>query len=142
MKILVDADACPVIKYIERVAMKYDVSVILFSDTNHILSSDYSEIRIVDSGPDSVDFALIAECKPGDIVVTQDYGVASMALVKGAKAIHNSGRRYTDENINMLLMDRHIAKKERARKGHRVKSTPRPNVEGNFEKNFEELLKE
>lgn len=88
MKILVDADACPVIPTVERVAKKYDIPVTLLCDTNHVLESDYSEIRIIGAGADAVDFALVNQCKRGDIVVTQDYGVAAMALGKGAYAIH------------------------------------------------------
>ncbi len=52
------------------------------SDTNHVLSSDYSEIKIIGAGADAVDFALINLCHKGDIVVTQDYGVAAMTLEK------------------------------------------------------------
>lgn len=113
MKILVDADACPVVGQIERVAEKYDIQVILLCDTNHILRSEYSEIKVISAGPDAVDFALINLCVKGDIVVTQDYGVAAMALSKGASAIHQSGRKYTQENIDRLLWERHIARKQR-----------------------------
>ena len=92
------------------------------SDTNHVLSSDYSEIKIIGAGADAVDFALINLCHKGDIVVTQDYGVAAMALGKGAYAIHQSGRWYTNENIDRLLMERHMAKKARMGKGkHHLK---------------------
>ena len=110
MKIFVDADACPVVRIVEIIAKKYEVSVILLCDTNHILSSDYSEVMIVGAGADAVDFKLISLCHKGDIVVTQDYGVAAMALGKNAYAIHQSGKWYTDENIDQLLMERHIAK--------------------------------
>lgn len=110
MKIYVDADACPVVRQTEITAKKYSVPVVLICDTNHILSSDYSEVITADAGADSVDFVLINRCQKGDIVVSQDYGVAAMALGKGAYPIHQSGRLYTDENIDELLMKRHIAK--------------------------------
>ena len=109
MQILIDADACPVIKITEKIAMEYQIPVILLCDTNHILQSDYSTVKTISAGTDAVDFALINLCKKGDIVVTQDYGVAAMALVKGAYAIHESGRRYTDENMDRLLMERHLS---------------------------------
>lgn len=82
MRILVDADACPVVKIVERIA-KQD------------------------------DFAILNACTKDDIVVTQDYGVAAMILGKGAKGIHQNGRWYTNENIDQLLMERHLAKKTR-----------------------------
>lgn len=113
MQILIDADACPVVKITEKTAKEYQIPVILLCDTNHILQSDYSTVRTIGAGADAVDFALINLCKKGDIVVTQDYGVAAMALGKGAYAIHQSGRRYTDENMDRLLMERHLSKKAR-----------------------------
>lgn len=113
MQIFVDADACPVIPQVEAVAKKYNIAVTLLCDTNHVLHSDYSQVRIIGAGADAVDFALINICKKGDIVVTQDYGVAAMALGKGAYSIHQSGRWYTNANIDILLMERHIAKTAR-----------------------------
>ena len=78
MKIYVDADACPVVSIVEQVAGKYKIEVMLLWDTNHVLNSDYSEVKIIGAGADAVDFALINLCKKNDIVVTQDYGVAAM----------------------------------------------------------------
>lgn len=119
MKILVDADACPVKEIIEKTAFQFEIPVIMLIDTSHILHSDYSEIISVSQAPDAVDFALINRTDRGDIVVTQDYGVAAMALGKGAYAIHHNGRIYTNYNIDILLMERDIAKKRR-RAGERV----------------------
>lgn len=113
MQILIDADACPVIKITEKTAKEFGIPVILLCDTNHILQSDYSTVKTIGAGADAVDFALINLCRKNDIVVTQDYGVAAMALGKGAYAIHQSGRRYTDENMDILLMERHLSKKAR-----------------------------
>lgn len=120
MKILVDADACPVKDIIERIAAGNCLPVMMLIDTSHILNSDYSEIVLVSKAPDAVDFALINRTAKGDIVVTQDYGVAAMALGKGAYAIHPGGRVYTDNNIEVLLMERDIAKKCR-RSGERIR---------------------
>ena len=116
MKIFVDADACPVVRIVENVANKYDVSVVLLCDTNHVITSEYSEVIVVGAGFDAVDYKLISICQKGDIVVSQDYGVAAMALGKGAYAIHQSGKWYTNDNIDQMLMERHIAKKERRSK--------------------------
>ena len=92
MRIYVDADACPMVGIIERTAKKYRIPVVLLCDTNHILDSSYSEVKVIGAGADAVDFALIRLCSKGDIVVTQDYGVAAMALGKGAYGIHQSGK--------------------------------------------------
>lgn len=138
-RILVDADACPVIKEIERIAKKYEVPCMLFCDTNHVLVSDYSEVKVIGAGADAVDFALIGDCRKDDIVVTQDYGVAAMALGKGAYGIHQSGRYYTNENIDRLLMERHMAKKaRRAKSRHHIKGPAKRTEEDN--KRFEEAL--
>lgn len=113
MEIFVDADACPVVSIVEMIAKKYGIEVTLLCDTNHVLSSDYSKVLVVGAGADAVDYKLISVCRKGDVVVSQDYGVAAMALSKGAYAIHQSGKWYTDENIDQMLMERHLNKKAR-----------------------------
>ena len=119
MKILVDADACPVKEIIENIAANLQIPVIMLIDTSHILTSKYSEIISVSKAPDAVDFALINRTLKGDIVVTQDYGVAAMALGRGAFTIHPGGKVYTDYNIDVMLMERDIAKNCR-RVGERI----------------------
>ena len=143
MQIFVDADACPVTRIVEQTARERGIPCSLLCDTNHVLSSDYSEIKIIGAGADAVDFALINLCHKGDIVVTQDYGVAAMALGKGAYAIHQSGRWYTNENIDKLLMERHMAKKARMGKGkHHLKGPAKRTQEDDdrFRESFEKLV--
>ena len=106
MKIYVDADACPVVAIVEQIAKEYEIPVTLLCDTNHVLDSDYSEVVTVGAGADAVDFKLVSLCHKGDIVVTQDYGVAAMILGKGAYGIHQNGKWYTNENIDRMLMER------------------------------------
>ena len=139
MKIFVDVDACPVTRIAERVAKEYAIPMVLLCDTNHVLSSDYSEIRMIGAGADAVDIALINLCQRGDIVVTQDYGVAALALGKGAKAIHQSGRWYTDENIDGLLMERHMAKVARRSAKHHLKGPGKRTEED--DRRFEESIR-
>ena len=86
------------------------IQTTLLCDTNHVLNSDYSEVIVVGAGADAVDYKLISLCHKGDIVVSQDYGVAAMALGIGAYAIHQSGKWYTDANIDQMLMERHLNK--------------------------------
>ncbi len=144
MRIYVDADACPVVRHTEETAKKYNIPVTLICDTNHILSSDYSDIIVADAGADSVDFVLVNRCKKGDIVISQDYGVAAMALGKGAYPIHQSGKWYTNENIDELLMQRHIAKAvRRSGKKTHLKRTKKRTDEDNkrFSESLERLIK-
>ena len=142
MKIYVDADACPVTRIAERVAKEYDIPVVLLCDTNHVLNSDYSVIRVIGAGADAVDIALINLCQCGDIVVTQDYGVAALALGKGAKAIHQSGRWYMDENIDGLLMERHMAKVARRKSKSHLKGPAKRTKEDDrrFEESFRRMI--
>lgn len=144
MKIFVDADACPVIDIVEDIATKYNIPVTLLCDTNHVLTSDYSEVVVVGAGADAVDYKLISICHRGDIVVTQDYGVAAMALGKGAYAIHQSGKWYTDENIDQMLMERHLNKKARRASSRNHIKGPRKRTEEDdqrFAESFEKLLR-
>lgn len=144
MKIFVDADACPVIDIVEDIATKYNIPVTLLCDTNHVLTSDYSEVVVVGAGADAVDYKLISICHRGDIVVTQDYGVAAMALGKGAFAIHQSGKWYINENIDQMLMERHLNKKARRASSRNHIKGPRKRTEEDdqrFAESFEKLLR-
>lgn len=143
MQIFVYADACPVVHIVETIADKYNIPVTLLCDTNHVLSSDYSEVIIVGAGADAVDYKLISLCHKGDIVVSQDYGVAAMALGKEAYAIHQSGKWYTNDNIDQMLMERHLNKKARrgSHKNH-IKGPKKRTKEDDehFAQSFEKLI--
>ena len=143
MHIYVDADACPVIRIVENIARKYNIETTLICDTNHVLTSDYSDVVTVSAGADAVDFKLVNLCTRDDIVVTQDYGVAAMALSKGAYAIHQSGKWYTNDNIDRMLMQRHITKcaKRASSKNHINGPKKRSNEDNiHFAESFEKLL--
>ena len=142
MTVYIDADACPVTRIAEDIARKYGIPVTLLCDTNHQLASGYSTVRVISAGPDAVDIALINLCRRGDVVVTQDYGVAALALGKGARAIHQSGRWYTDENIGSLLMERHLAGKARRSGRYRLKGPARRTEEDDrrFAESFERMI--
>lgn len=143
MTIYVDADACPVVRIVEKVAREMKIPVTLLCDTNHVLHSDYSDIKIIGAGADAVDFALVNLCKKGDAVVTQDYGVAAMALGKGAYAIHQSGKWYTNDNIDQMLMERHLAKKARRASSKNHMKGPRKRTaedDERFEESFRRML--
>lgn len=146
MQIYVDADACPVVRIVESLAKKYEIPCTLLCDTNHVMSSDYSELKTIGAGADAVDFALISMLKQdaGDIVVTQDYGVAAMALGKNAFVIHQSGKWYTNETIDQMLMERHLAKKARRSKSKNHLKGPRKRTEEDderFAESFEKMIR-
>ena len=144
MQIFVDADACPVVDIVETIAEKYNIPTTLLCDTNHVLYSDYSEVIVVGAGADAVDYKLISIRHKGDIVVSQDYGVAAMALGKGAYAIHQSGKWYTNENIDQMLMERHLNKKARRSSHKHHMKGPRKRTEDDdlrFAQSFEKLIR-
>lgn len=118
MKILVDADGCPVVKETITIAKEHGTEVTLFCDTSHIMSSDYAEVITVSKGADSVDFFLVNRVSDGDIVVTQDYGLAAMVLSKGGRPITQNGMIIDDKNLSMLLTTRYESKKARMAGAH------------------------
>lgn len=106
-----------------------------------MLQSEYSEVKVIGAGADAVDFALVGLCQKGDLVVTQDYGVAAMILGKGAYGIHQSGKWYTDENIDRMLMERHISKKiQRSKSKYHLRGPAKRTAEDDAR--FEELLEQ
>lgn len=140
MRIIVDADACPVIGIVERIAKREGLPVILVCDTAHIFQSEYSQVVTVEKGADSADFKIVTLAEKGDIVVTQDYGVASMCLGKGVFPIHQSGKWYTLENIDQMMFERHIAKEVRRKSKKNHLKGPRKRTREDDE-HFEESLK-
>ena len=144
MRVFIDADACPVVSIVENISKKYNIPVTLLCDTNHVLTSEYSEVIVVGAGADAVDYKLISICHRGDIVVSQDYGVAAMALGKGAFAINQSGKWYTNDNIDQMLMERHLNKKARrsSHKNH-IKGPKKSNDEDDerFAQSFEKMIR-
>jgi hypothetical protein len=113
----------------------------MFIDESHVLKSDYAEVIQVAKGPDVADFRLVNQVEDGDIVVSSDYGLASMALAKKAKVITFNGKILNEYNIDALMMQRHMVKKN-VRAGKRVKGPKKRTSENdsNFEKNFRSLI--
>ena len=120
MRILIDGDGCPVVKLTLELAQKYAIPCTILCDTSHIFRDDYAEVIVCDKGADSVDYKLVNLVQAGDVVVTQDYGLAAMALSRKAIPVHQDGFRYTDDNIGGLLEARAFSGKVR-RAGGRLK---------------------
>jgi uncharacterized protein YaiI (UPF0178 family) len=141
MRILVDADACPVKQIILEESKKRHIPVTMIIDTSHELNDGYSEVITVDKARDSVDIKLINILTDEDIVITQDYGVAAMALGKKAKAINQNGLIYTESNIDELLFSRFIGQKlRRAGKNANTSKKRTKEDDDNFRAKFIMLL--
>ena len=107
MNILIDADGCPVVDLTLQIAKRFGISVIILCDTSHQIEREGAQTLVFDKGSDSVDFALVNRVKPGDVVVTQDYGLASMCLAKRVRVLNQNGLEYTADNIDALMLRRY-----------------------------------
>ncbi|WP_088011796.1 YaiI/YqxD family protein [Gottfriedia acidiceleris] len=141
MKILIDADGCPVVSETIKIAAEFKINVLLLCDTAHIMQRDGAETIVVSQGADAVDFALVNRVEIGDLVITQDYGLAAMVLSKQAYVLNQNGFQYTNENIDSLLHTRYVSKKIR-NAGGRVKGPKkRQKLDNtNFENGLRKLL--
>lgn len=126
MILRVDGDGCPDISVMEELAKQNGVQMAVYIDSSHVLTCDYAEVIILDTSSQSVDIKLVNSLAKGDIVVTQDYGVAVVALAKGAKVVHPNGREYTDDTIMMMLTDKYVHQKLR-KQNIRVKGPKKRN---------------
>lgn len=143
MEIFVDADGCPVVNETLRLAKRFGVACTLLCDTAHVMERPGAKTITVSTGADSADYALVNLVHAGDLVVTQDYGLAAMCLSRGAIPIHQDGMVYTNENIDSLLFFRAAAQKIR-RGGGRLKGPARRTKEQDraFEAALTRLLQE
>lgn len=111
MKILIDADGCPVVDIALRLAKEHNIKAVIFCDTSHVFKDKNAEVVTVGKGADSADFALVNRLEPGDIAVSQDYGLAAMVLSKHGFPITQNGKIITPQNIDTLLLTRYAAKR-------------------------------
>lgn len=141
MTILIDADGCPVVDIAVRIAAVRKINCVILCDTSHVFEKPGAKTITVSKGSDSVDFALVNMVQVGDIVVTQDYGLAAMCLSRRAVPINQNGMVYTDNNIDALLHERHTSKKIRI-SGGRLKGPSKRTAEQDaaFEKALCELI--
>ncbi|WRS26835.1 DUF188 domain-containing protein [Oscillospiraceae bacterium MB08-C2-2] len=140
-RILIDADGCPVVEEAIGAAGRAGVECLILCDTSHVFERPGATTITVSKGADSVDFALVNMLNPGDIVVTQDYGLAAMCLARRAVPISQDGMVYSEENIQSLLLARHTARKIRMAGGRlRGSAKRRPEQDAAFLKELEALL--
>ena len=141
MTILIDAEGCPVVNETIKVAHKFNLESIIFCDTSHNFDEKNIKVIVVSKGIDAVDFAILNNIEKGDIVITQDYGLASLVLSRNSYAINQSGMVYTNENIDELLYSRYISKKMR-NSGARIKGPKKRDKSQDiiFKENLEKLI--
>ena len=141
MRILIDADGCPVVDIAVRSAKKHNIECLILCDTSHVFEKAGATTLTFSKGADSVDFALVNMVRAGDIVITQDYGLAAMCLARTATVISQDGMQYTADNIDALLLARHTAKEIR-NSGGRLKGSSKRTAgqDAAFERALEALL--
>lgn len=143
MRILIDADGCPVVDEALRLAKRAGVEAIILCDTAHVFQREGVRTITVSKGPDSVDFRLVNLLEKRDLVVTQDYGLAAMCLARWARVLDQDGMEYTSANIDGLLLARHTAKKIRMSGGRlRGSAKRRPEQDAQFVQALSRLLEE
>jgi uncharacterized protein len=124
-RIIVDADACPVKDEIVQTAFKFHTSVLMVASFDHRLQQrEGVEIVQVDRSDQSVDLYIANHIRSGDVLVTQDFGLAAIGLAKGAVTLSNRGQQFTNDNIDYLLARRH--EQARLRRGGKHTKGPRP----------------
>ena len=117
MTVLIDADGCPVTDIAICLCREFHISCLILCDTAHEFHRDGADTLVFDKGADSVDYAIANRVRKNDLVITQDYGLASMCLSRGCRVLHQDGWEYTCDNIDALLLVRHESRKHRAAGG-------------------------
>lgn len=128
MRILIDADGCPVVDITVSIAREQNLECLILCDTCHFFEKAGAQTLVFSKGADSVDFALVNLLKAGDLVITQDYGLAAMCLSRQARVLNQDGMEYTNDNIDALLLARHTARKIR-NSGGRLRGSARRTAE-------------
>jgi uncharacterized protein YaiI (UPF0178 family) len=141
MTVYIDADGCPVVDITVRISAEAGKDCVIICDTSHEFNKPGAKTITVSKGNDSVDFTLVNLLQKGDIVITQDYGLAAMCLARNAVPVNQDGMIYTHDNIDSLLMRRHTAKKIRMA-GGRLKGPAKrtPEQDKTFEKTLREIF--
>lgn len=140
INVLIDADACPVVDIAVFVSYQYEIKPFLFCDTSHLIERENAITITIPQGRDSVDFAIVNAVSKHDIVITQDYGLATMCLAKGAYVLNQNGKEFTNDNIDQMLFFRYESAKFR-RSGGKTKG-PKKRTEKNnldFENKFRQI---
>ncbi|MCD7950048.1 MAG: DUF188 domain-containing protein [Erysipelotrichaceae bacterium] len=145
MRLLVDGDGCPDIADMKNLAKKYDIPMIVYIDYAHQLHDDYFQTIYCEVGNDSVDMRLFNDSQKDDLVITQDYGLASLLISKNVQVMHISGKTLDKDNIDFYINSRYQSAKARHShakthlKGPKKKRTAQ--TTNNFIKNLNRKLR-
>lgn len=144
MRIIIDGDACPqrVKEICECAAHEFKIELIIVVDIAHYIVSDFT-IMVVEQGRDSVDYKIVQIFKEDDILITQDYGLSSLVIVKAAAVIHTAGFFINKNNIDGLLESRYIGQRIRKAGGRTKGPSKRTKQQDeNFKKCLYKVLHE
>jgi hypothetical protein len=142
MKIFIDGDACPSKDIAYDLSAKYDVEVIIIMSIKHYSDANCGrEVIYVDSDPQAADMAIVNRVSGGDIVITSDYGLASLCIMKRCICLSFTGNIIDINNIDELLSIRYINQKIREY-GGRTKGPPKRNSRDDFrfKRNLEKII--
>lgn len=143
MKVIIDADGCPVVKIAVKVSKENDIEVLIVKNYAHKIEDDYATVVTVDISSDSADYYIANHAIKGDIVITQDYGLAAMAISKGAICINQNGLIISNSNIDSLLDRRHMNMEARKKDGKYTKFKKRTEKDNlKFETSFKKLIQD
>ncbi len=142
MRLLIDGDACPDKDEIKKMAQDYNIEMIVYIDYAHVVEDEYYRVVECEIGKDSVDMRMIKDARSGDLVITQDYGLASLLLCKNVKVLHVSGKEIHNGNIEELLMSRYLSAQQRKKDKH-LKGPPKRDqaTRDYFLKQIEKMLR-
>ena len=141
MKIYVDADGCPVVDEAVEIAKKHKLEIIIVKNYSHEITDSYATVVSVDISRDSADFYIVNRIKKGDIIITQDYGLAAMCLSKEAIPISQNGLVFSTNNIDGMLNRRHLHQQLRKQNKYYNKSKKRTSeADKAFEKSLGSLI--
>ena len=133
MRLMVDGDGSPVKEEVIRLGQRFQLPVIIITSVDHYTTKEYPPfVRLVyvDKGADRADYQIVKEILPGDILITQDYGLAALVLAKKGVVLNQNGKWYTENNINELLDLRYTSQKMR-QSGVRLKGPKKRKKEDN-----------
>lgn len=140
MRLIIDGDGSPVKNEVIELGERFRLPVVIVTSVDHYTRKEFPEFVsfiYVDKGADRADYQIVKEIKATDLLITQDYGLASLVLPKKARVFHHSGKEYLLETIDTLLGQRYIGAQMR-KAGKRTKG-PKPFTEAD-RKQFKEQL--
>lgn len=141
MIIFVDADGCPVVNIAIEVARENNIHIVVVKNYAVVIKDNYAEIVTVDISSDSADYYIANRIKPGDILISQDHGLAAMCIAKGAICINQNGYIISTDNIDGMLNRRHLNQKLRREQKIYTKFKKRnPQADKDFEISLRKLI--